>query len=234
MSILLNSHVPYSEEWWRTTLASIGDAVIVTDADGKIAFMNPVAESLTGWTDKDAKTLPRKDIFSIFHEKSRAAVETPIAEVLKTGAVVELANHTLLKSKHGLEVPIDDTAAPIKDQQGNIFGVVLVFRDVSERKRAEAVRLQLSAIINSSDDAIIGKTLQIVITSWNPAAERMFGYAAEEAVGQRIYLIIPRHLHGEEASGIERARRAGPHGWTNRYAPGGGASSGDAQSGAFF
>lgn len=207
MNILLDSPAPYSEEWWRTTLASIGDAVIVTDANGNVAFMNPVAESLTGWTDEEAKTLPSNEVFLIFHERSRAPVESPVAEVLETGAVVELANHTLLRSKHGLETPINDSAAPIKDQWGNIFGVVLVFRDVSERKRAETARLQLSAIVSSSDDAIIGKTLQSVITSWNPAAERMFGYTAEEAIGQQVYLIIPSHLHGEEGHVIERLRR---------------------------
>jgi PAS domain S-box-containing protein len=207
MSISFNSLVPYSEEWWRTTLASIGDAVIVTDANGNVAFMNPIAESLTGWTDGQAKSRSLKEIFPIFNERNGAPVESPVTGVLETGAVVELANHTRLKSKNGLEIPIDDSAAPIKDQQGNISGVVLVFRDVSERKRAEERQLRLSAIIDSSDDAIVGKTLESVITSWNPAAERIFGYPAKEAVGQKVYLIIPPELHKEEEVVIEKLKR---------------------------
>src|SRR5690349_11687879 len=104
MSIPFDSLVPYSEEWWRTTLSSIGDAVIVIDAHGAVAFMNPVAESLTGWSDDEAKGRPLEEVFLIVNETSRAAVENPVNKVLQTGAVVELASHTVLKAKNGFEI----------------------------------------------------------------------------------------------------------------------------------
>ncbi|HLE61484.1 MAG TPA: PAS domain S-box protein, partial [Pyrinomonadaceae bacterium] len=100
---------------------------------------------------------------------------------------------------NGRKLPVDDSRAPIRDERGNILGMVLVFRDISERKRAEAANRRLASIVESSDDAIIGKTLESVITSWNRAAEKMFGYTAEEAIGQSIYIIIPpERTHEEE------------------------------------
>ncbi|HYE76022.1 MAG TPA: PAS domain S-box protein, partial [Blastocatellia bacterium] len=189
------------------TLSSIGDAVIVTDAKGYVTFMNPVAQSLTGWAADEARSKPLEEIFPIINEASRAKVENPVNKVLETGSVVELANHTLLLARNGIEFHIDDSAAPIKDAQGNVFGVVLVFRDVSERKRGELARLRLSAIVDSSDDAIISKTLDSTITSWNKAAERIFGYRADEVIGKTIYLLIPPELHHEEQMILDRLRR---------------------------
>jgi PAS domain S-box-containing protein len=219
MSVPFDSPTPYSEEWWRVTLSSIGDAVVVTDAKGRVAFMNPVAESLTGWNSQEAKSRPLDEVFPIINELSRASVTNPVDEVLRTGAVVELANHTILRAKNGSEVPIDDSAAPIKDEQGNIFGVVLVFRDITERQRAAATRRQLSAIVESSDDAIISKNLDGIITSWNKAAERIYGYTAAEVLGQPVSILIPpdrvdeipaileRLRHGERIEHYETVRR---------------------------
>ncbi|HEX4948831.1 MAG TPA: PAS domain S-box protein [Blastocatellia bacterium] len=219
MTVQPNSPLPYSEEWWRVTLSSIGDAVIVTDTKGRITFMNPVAESLTGWTKEEAQSQALETVFPILHEPSRASLANPVSQVLQTGGVVELANHTLLRARNGVEVPIDDSAAPIRDAQGKIIGVVLVFRDVTERKRAEAAQHQLAAIIATSDDAIISKTLDSRITSWNQAAERMFGYRADEVIGQSITILIPperlaeeemiltRLKHGEHIDHYETVRR---------------------------
>ncbi|MBS1810644.1 MAG: PAS domain S-box protein [Acidobacteria bacterium] len=207
MSIRPDSPTLYSEEWWRVTLSSIGDAVIVTDAKGLVTFMNPVAESLTGWPKQEAQGLPLEDIFPIINATNRQRIENPVNQVLQTGAVVELANHTLLRSRNGLEIHIDDSAAPIRDAQGHIFGVVLVFRDISERKRAEATRLQLASIVESSDDAIISKTLDSRVTSWNRAAERMFGYTAEEMIGNSIIILIPPERQAEEQMILDRLKR---------------------------
>src|SRR5262249_37711925 len=143
----------------RITLASIGDAVIVTAADGSVAFMNPVAESLTGWTLEEASGKPLLDVFRIVHEFTRAAVENPVTKVLREGTVVGLGNHTVLISRKGVEIPIDDSGAPIRDADRNISGIVMVFRDVTERRRAEQQRGQLAAIVDSSEDAIVGKNL---------------------------------------------------------------------------
>ncbi len=124
-----------TRQWLSTTLQSIGDAVIATDVEGRVSFMNAVAERLTGWAQQEARGLPLEQVFAIFSDETRAPSESPVAKVLREGAVVGLANHTVLRSKDGKERPIDDSAAPIRDREGNLFGVVLVFRDMSAEKR---------------------------------------------------------------------------------------------------
>jgi PAS domain S-box-containing protein len=124
-------------ELLRTTLRSIGDGVIVTDPDGQVTFLNPEAEKLTGWKQAAAAHHPLQDVFRIVNEDTRAEVENPVTRVLRSGHVVGLANHTLLLSKDGTERPIDDSAAPIVQGDGSLFGVVLVFRDFTERRQAE-------------------------------------------------------------------------------------------------
>jgi PAS domain S-box-containing protein len=126
-----------SEERLATTLASIADAVIATDVEGKIAFMNAVAEELTGWTAMDAATKPVSEVFHIISEHSRTHVENPVAKVLREGMIVGLANHTILVKKGGAEVSIEDSGAPIRNTKDETTGVVLVFRDITERKQAE-------------------------------------------------------------------------------------------------
>jgi PAS domain S-box-containing protein len=128
-----------TQEWFATTLRSIGDAVIATDPQGRVTFMNAAAESLTGWTTAEAEHRPLVDVFKILNEDTRATVESPVDKVLREGAVVELANHTILVRKDGSEIAIDDSAAPIRASDGTLVGVVLVFRDVTNKRR-EATR----------------------------------------------------------------------------------------------
>jgi PAS domain S-box-containing protein len=194
-------------EWLRVTLASIGDAVISTDASGRVTFMNGVAEALTGWTQAEAAGRPLPEVFHIVDERTRRPVENPAARAAREGAVAGLANHTVLVARDGTERPIDDSAAPIRDEAGTTVGAVLVFRDVTERKRAEEARARLAAIVESSEDAIVSKTLDGVVTSWNQGAERLFGYTAAEAVGRPITLIIPPERHDEERMILDRLRR---------------------------
>jgi len=125
----------HARAWLATTLLSIGDAVIATDASGRITLMNGVAERLTGWDAAEARGRPLEAVYSIFSGETRAACSNPVESVLRNGAVVGLANHTVLRSKTGVDIPIDDSAAPIRDAKGSLFGVVLVFRDASEEKR---------------------------------------------------------------------------------------------------
>ncbi len=123
----------------RVTLASIGDAVITTDSQGSITYLNGVAESLTGWKHQEARGQLLKTVFRIMNEQTRAPVESPVKKVLRDGVIVGLANHTVLVARDGIEWPIDDSAAPIRDKNGVIVGVVMIFRDVTERRRAEQV-----------------------------------------------------------------------------------------------
>jgi PAS domain S-box-containing protein len=194
-------------ERYRVTLASIGDAVIATDADGKVTFMNGVAESLAGWSLAEAVGRPLPEVFRIVHEHTREPVESPVQRALREGAISGLANHTVLIDRGGAERPIDDSAAPIRDGAAGPAGAVLVFRDVSERKRAQLAQARLAAIVESSDDAIISKDLNGTILSWNAGAVRLFGYTPGEAVGRSITLIIPPDRLDEESDILERLRR---------------------------
>ncbi|MBA3481384.1 MAG: response regulator, partial [Pirellulales bacterium] len=131
-------------EWLRVTLTSIGDAVMTTDTEGRVTYLNPVAQTLTGWTQDEAAGQPLERVFTIVNEHSRQPVENPGEKVLRDGLVVGLANNTILIVKDGTERPIDDSAAPIRDQGGVIVGVVLVFRDVTERRRADEASIRRS------------------------------------------------------------------------------------------
>jgi PAS domain S-box-containing protein len=332
-------------QWFEVTLSSIGDAVITTDVRGTVTYLNPVAESMTGWSSAQAMGEPLERVFRIINEDTRQTVDHPIGKVLRTGKTVGLANHTALIGKSGRVIPIEDSAAPIRDAQGQVAGAVLVFHDVSDRRRAEdalraseerlratfnhaavgivvadlngrfleanpkfcdilgysfdelkqltftqtihpddlsashaqtrillagetahcvfenrfirkdgaalwgrtnlallresggeaqriigivedvtdqrnteralrdsraqaqEIRSGLAAIVESSDDAIISKTLEGVITTWNHGAERIFGYTTEEVIGKPITLLIPTDQIDEEPAILQRLRR---------------------------
>ena len=190
-----------SEERWATTLASIGDAVIATDTDGRISFMNNVAEELTGWTLPEASTRLVAEVFNIINEHTRYQVENPVTKVLREGMIVSLANHTILVRKDGTEVPIDDSGAPIRDASGKTIGVVLVFRDITERKeavdkirkardelehqvemRTNQLRRQ-AELLDLAHDAIILTDKDGVIVFWSTGAGETYGFSKEEAIG---------------------------------------------------
>ena len=133
----LEAALAAQQEWLRVTLRSIGDAVIATDTEGRVTLLNSVAEQLTGWTTPEALGLPLESVFQIVNEETRRTVENPVTRALREGNVVGLANHTLLVRKDGTERSIDDSAAPIRDASGGVIGVVLVFRDITERRKAE-------------------------------------------------------------------------------------------------
>ena len=189
-----------------TALRSIGDGVILTDLQGNVSFLNPEAERLTGWKVEDARGRPLVEVFRIVSERTRATVENPVEKVLKEGTVVGLANHTLLIARDGTETPIDDSAAPIAEPGQNASGVVLVFRDVGEQRLAEGVRARLAAIVESSGDAIVSKSIDGTVLTWNVAAEHLFGYTAEEIVGQSILTLIPPEHRDEETVILQRLR----------------------------
>ena len=126
-----------SEQWLATTLTSIGDGVIATDASGAVHFLNPVAAALTGWPQEDARGRPLGEVFRIIRESDRATAESAVTHVLREGHVVGLANHTLLVRRDGVEFPIEDSGAPIRGEDDQIVGVVMVFKDASEARAAQ-------------------------------------------------------------------------------------------------
>ncbi len=136
----MEKQLKQSEQWLTTVLKSIGDAVITSDRTGAVTFMNPIAEVLTGWKQEDAFGEAVTAVFNITHEETRNLVESPVTQALQEGITVNLPERTILIARNGVEIPIDDSVAPIKDQKGNVMGAVLVFRDVTERKRAEEAR----------------------------------------------------------------------------------------------
>jgi PAS domain S-box-containing protein len=194
-------------EQMAITLSSIADGIIVTDEQGYVTYLNPAAETLTGWKLADAKEQPLERVFHIINEQTRRRAENPLPRVLEHGTTVGLANHTLLVARDRTERAIDDSASPIRRTDGTISGAVLVFRDVSQHRDANEMRARLAAIVTSSDDAIISKDLRGRITSWNTGAQRLFGYSAEEMVGKHISLIIPPKNLKEETEILERISR---------------------------
>jgi len=317
-------------EWFRVTLSSIGDAVITTDVHGRVNFLNPVAEALTGWTAADAAGQDLRTVFKIINEQTRQPASDPVERVSAAGKIVALDNHTVLLSRDGREITIEDSAAPIRDSSGQMTGVVMVFHDVTEQRKAEAelkrseqlltdffenaavglhwigadgtilranrtelemlgytqeeyvghniaefhvdkpviddilkklagaealhnyearlrckngsirhvlvssniffengrfvhsrcftrditeqkeareIRDRLAAVVESSDDAILSKTLDGIIMTWNKGAERMFGYRPEEVIGKPVTILMPPDRVNEEPSILERLRR---------------------------
>jgi PAS domain S-box-containing protein len=326
--------VRQQREWFQVTLRSIGDAVITTDIQGRVTFLNPIAERLTGWSSEEASGQPLKTVFNIINEETREPAFHPIDKVLREGVIVGLSNHTALIAKNGTETSIEDSAAPIRDSAGRLSGAVMVFHDVTgkrrdeealreneqklraifeqaavgivmtdlkgqfeevnqrfseilgytqeellkltfqaltfpedlpsteenmqrllagqiadyviekryirkdgtlvwglatvtllkdasgqpqqllgiieditSRKKAEEASSRLSAVVECSDDAIISKTLNGIITSWNKSAERIFGYEAHEVIGQPIYILFPPDRLDEEREILTRLRR---------------------------
>jgi len=137
------------EQWLNTTLRSIGDAVIACNPEGKVVFMNGVAEQLTGWKEAAADGVPLSEIFVIRNQHTRAVVENPVELVRRSGKVVGLANHTILISKDQSESHIDDSAAPILDKAARMIGIVLVFRDISERYTSERALMRAEKLASA-------------------------------------------------------------------------------------
>jgi PAS domain S-box-containing protein len=197
-------------------LQSIGDAVIVTDAEARITHMNAIAQSLTGWTFADAKGRPLAEIFRIVSESTRQPVESPADKVKRTGSIVGLANHTILLTHDGREVPIDDSGAPIFDEHGKLAGIVLVFRDIEERRAAERANEQITEryrqVLEVTSDAVIGFDRNFVMTYANPKARELYNRAGRSVIGKNVWEEFPEtvydgsphweHLHRAMHEGI--------------------------------
>ena len=190
-----------SKEYLSITLNSIGDGVITTDTRGRVIRMNPVAEDLTGWRSSEAQDKPLEDVFNILDQKTGRKVENPVTRVLGKGAIVGLTNHTALNSKNGKKYFIDHSAAPIKHNNGNVIGVVLVFRDNTAKYKAdEAIRQsekKYRQLFEKSTDAIFivhkptGRYLDA-----NASAEKLTGYSVSELKKRTTREVAPEGAKG--------------------------------------
>jgi PAS domain S-box-containing protein len=199
-----------SEARAARVLQSIGDAVIETDADTRVVRMNPVAERLTGWTAETAKGELLADVFQIVNESTRQPVQSPADRVKKTGLVVGLANHTVLISRDGREIAIDDSGAPIFDDNGALNGIVLVFRDIGEKRAAERekdrITQRLTQVLGVTTDAIVGVDRSWVMTYLNPKAAELYA-SDREILGRNVWEAFPDAVY-EGSPYVEHYHRA--------------------------
>jgi len=181
-----------SEARHRTTLMSVGDAVIATDAQGHVELLNPVAEVFTGWRQAEAMGRTLGEVFHIINEETRQAVENPVLRVLREGIVVGLANHTLLIARDGTERAIADAGAPIRDGEGNISGVVLVFRDQTAARAAQealnASEIRYRRLFEAAKDGILILAADTgVIIDVNPFLADLLGFSREQVLGRTLW-----------------------------------------------
>ena len=194
-------------QWLEITLSSIGDGVIATDADARIVFFNQVAVELTGWPAADAAGRLLEEVLCIRNEETGADVESPVRRAVREGRIIGLANHTVLITREGKRLPIDDSGAPIIDSSGKVLGAVMVFRDVTEARAREAELRAREQMINLSHDAIIIADSSRRIRAWNRGAEEIYGWREAEARGQLMHELL-RTRHSGPRSAVDAALRA--------------------------
>src|SRR5207302_7699525 len=179
------------------------------DVGGRITLLNGVAQNLTGWSG-EAVGKDLADVFRIMDEKTLAPVENPLSRVMRTGKILDLTDHTLLLTRDGREVPIDDSAAPIKDQHGKVIGMVLVFRDISERKQAEATlvesRERLLAALSASGTGTFRWDLRRNALDWDVSLDRLFGLPTGRTIRKLDEFLEAVHPD-DRAAVAERCRR---------------------------
>lgn len=181
------------QEWFRTTLFSIGDAVITTDTAGLVSNLNPVAEALTGWTTAEAGGRKLDDVFRVVHEETRAPIGNPALQALREGVVVSLISHSVLIARDGTEHPVDDSAAPIRDPGGQVLGAVLVFRDISERREAES-RLREADRRKDEFLAVLAHELRNPLAPLRHALEVLHLAPGDPAAVEQVGGIMERQL----------------------------------------
>jgi len=209
--------VRLGREWLSTALRSIGDAVITTDRDGVVTFMNPVAAQLTGWSADEARGRPLRDVFVIVHEETRVPVESPVERVLREGKIVGLANHTVLTHRSGGEVAIDDSAAPIRTDAGELAGVVLVFRDVSAKRREEERRSFLARAAQELSSSLDYETTLATVARL--AVPTIADWCAVDMLdGERVKRLAVAHVDPAKIELVDEIQR--------RYPPDASAASG--------
>ena len=178
-------------EWLRVTLSSIGDAVVTANAEGGVTFLNAAAQSLTGWTQAEAAGVPLDAVFHVINEASRKPAENPAARALREGKIIGLANHSVLIAKDGTERSIEDSAAPIRNESGAIAGVVLVFRDCTERRRHERAEQEAlcyaEEIVETLREPFLVLDGSLRVKTANASFYRAFQVSETDTAGRFIY-----------------------------------------------
>lgn len=183
------------EQDFGITLDSIGDGVLLTDVQGRVVRLNPVAQKLTGWSVEAARGLPADQVFNIINETTRVKVVSPVDRVLREGVVVGLANHTLLIDKAGVERPIADSGAPVRAPDGTLQGVVLVFRDMTgeaeSRRQLERTAANLKSVMDANPVGLMALREGLVVYA-NPSTASILGFERpEQVVGQQYLDLLP-------------------------------------------
>lgn len=200
-----------TQERLLVTLNSIGDAVIATDAQARVTLLNPLAQTLTGWTQAEAVGRPVHEILHIFDQDTRLPISIPISVALATGTIQKMTNHTVLIARGGSECIIADSCAPIRDRDNHVVGAILVFRDVTKEYAAKAVlrdnAARILAILNTVADGIVTFNAQNgMIETINHAVANMFGYRDEELIGKNLSVLIPELDQSKRDGSLEDYR----------------------------
>ena len=180
----LGAKLLQSEERWTATLGSIGEAVIATDSEGRVTFLNPVAAALTGWPAEEALGHPIGKVLQLINEKSGISTDNEVARVLKEKQVIAVANHVGIITRDGREISVEHSAAPILAGKGKVIGVVLVFRDVAERRREQIATAEQAALLELTQDSVFVIDMEGRVLFWSRGAEAMLGYSKAQAAGK--------------------------------------------------
>jgi len=173
-----------NEERWTAVLGSIGEAVIATDSEGRITFLNSIAAALSGWPVEEALKQPIGNVLKLINEESGMTADNEVLRVLKERQILSVANHVDLVTRDGREIAVEHSAAPIFAAQGKVIGVVLVFRDVAERRQERIATAEQAALLELTQDSVFVIDMEGRVQFWSRGAEAMLGYTKAEAAGK--------------------------------------------------
>ena len=179
----LGTKLLQSEDRWTATLGSIGEAVIATDSEARITFLNPLAAALTGWSPEEALNQPIGTVLKLINEKSGMTADNEVLRVLRDKQVLSVANHVDLVTRDGREIAVEHSAAPILAGKGEVIGVVLVFRDVAKRRQEQIETAEQAALLELTQDAVFVIDMEGAVLFWSRGAEAMLGYSKSQAAG---------------------------------------------------
>jgi PAS domain S-box-containing protein len=186
----LGTKLLQSEERWTATLGSIGDAVIATDSEARVTFLNSVAAALTGWPLEEARNQLLQDVFRIINEQTGLGADDEVLRVLQERQILTVTNNVALIARDGREIPVEHSAAPILADGGKVIGVVLVFRDVGERRREQEATAEQAALLELTQDSVFVIDVDGTIHFWSRGAEAMFGYSKSEVAGKNSHHLL--------------------------------------------